>query len=96
MLARPAGHDPHVDDAREGHQEGPAEPGEQRVATIMSACFMVLVGLSMPVIPREGINWGVVAVHVVLITVLSNIGKMFPAFCYRQEATLRERLALCR
>lgn len=94
MMARPVGHDPHVDDAREGHQEGPTEPDEQRVATIMSACFMVLVGLSMPVIPREGINWGAVAVHVVLITVLSNIGKMFPAFCYRQEATLRERLAL--
>ena len=94
ILARPAGHDPHVDDAREGHQEGPEEPDEQRVATIVSACFMVLVGLSMPVIPRAGINWGVVAVHVALITVLSNIGKMFPAFCYRQEATLRERLAL--
>lgn len=94
MLARPAGHDPHVDDVREGHQDGPAEPNEQRVATIMSACFMVLVGLSMPAIPREGINWGVIALHVGLITVLSNIGKMFPAFCYRQEATLRERLAL--
>jgi Kef-type K+ transport system membrane component KefB len=94
MLARPAGHDPHVDDAREGHQEGPESAGEQRVATIVSAVFMVLVGLSMPVIPRAGINWGVVAAHVVLITVLSNLGKMFPAFCYRQEATLRERLAL--
>lgn len=94
ILARPVGHDPHVDDAREGHQEGPAEPNEQRVSTVVSAAFMVLVGLSMPVIPREGINWGVVAGHVVLITVLSNTGKMFPAFCYRKEATLRERLAL--
>jgi Kef-type K+ transport system membrane component KefB len=94
MLARPVGHDPHVDDTREGHQEAPESAGEQCVATIMSACFMALVGLSMPVIPRDGINWGVVAVHVLLITVLSNIGKMFPAFCYRQEATLRERLAL--
>ena len=94
MLARPAGHDPHVDDARVGHQEGPEEPNEQWVATLVSGVFMVLVGLSMPVIPREGINWGVVAAHVALITVLSNLGKMFPAFCYRQEATLRERLAL--
>lgn len=94
MLARPVGHDPHVDDAREGHQEGPEEPNEQRVATLVSACFMVLVGLSMPVIPREGINWGVVAGHVALITILSNLGKMYPSFCYRQEATLRERLAL--
>jgi Kef-type K+ transport system membrane component KefB len=92
MLARPPGHDPHVDDAREGHQEGPEDPNEQRMATIISACFMVLVGLSMPVIPRAGINWGLVAGHVVLITLLSNLGKMFPAFCYRREASLWARV----
>jgi len=94
MLARPPGHDPHVDDALEGVEEGPAEPPEQDVATAVSACFMVLVGLSMPAIPLVGIDWGIMAFHVVVITVLSNIGKMFPALCYRQEATLRERLAL--
>jgi len=94
MLARPMGHDPHVDDAREGHQEGPEEPGEQRVATVVSTCFMVLVGLSMPAIELASINWGVMAVHVAMITVLSNVGKMFPAFCYRREASFRERLAL--
>jgi Kef-type K+ transport system membrane component KefB len=94
MLARPAEHDPHVDDAREGHQEGPESPSEQRVATIVSAFFMVLVGLSMPAIPREGITWEVLLLHVLLVTVLSNAGKMFPTFCYRREATLRERLAL--
>jgi Kef-type K+ transport system membrane component KefB len=94
MLARPTGHDPHVDDRREGHQEGPEDPNEQRVATLVSAFFMVLVGLCMPVIPREGINWGVVIGHVLLITILSNVGKMFPTFCYRSEATVRERLAL--
>ena len=32
--------------------------------------------------------------HVVAVTVLSNLGKMFPAFCYRREASIRERLAL--
>jgi Kef-type K+ transport system membrane component KefB len=48
VLARPAGHDPHADDAREGHQEGPESPQEQRVATLVSGAFMVLVGLSMP------------------------------------------------
>jgi len=94
MLARPMGHDPHVDDAREGHQEGPEEPGEQRMATVVSTCFMVLVGLSMPAIELASINWGVMAVHVAMITVLSNVGKMFPAFCYRREASFRERLAL--
>lgn len=94
MLARPAGHDPHIDDTREGHQEGPEDPEEQRVATIVAAIFMVLVGLSMPQIAYETVSWGIIAAHVVLITVLSNLGKMFPLFCYRKEATIRERLAL--
>jgi len=49
VLAVPAGHDPHADDAREGHQDGPPELGEQRAATIVAACFMFLVGMSMPV-----------------------------------------------
>lgn len=39
-------------------------------------------------------GWGLIALHVLAITVLSNIGKMFPALCYRKEATRRERLAL--
>ncbi len=55
---------------------------------------MVLVGLSMPLINNESVNWGSIIGHVTLITLLSNIGKMFPFFCYRKEATFRERLAL--
>jgi len=52
-----------------GNNEVPVGGREVSVATyyvaamatfsIISACFMVLVGLSMPVIPRAGINWGV-------------------------------------
>lgn len=141
MLARPKGQDPHSDDTREGVEEGPESPQEQRVSTIISACFMVLVGLSMPaiaahggesngagiallpsgtetvvahkaqadshsVLQYEGVapevlaekktfpGWGMIAVHVLAITALSNLGKMFPAFCYRREVSLRERLAL--
>ncbi|MDX2114105.1 MAG: sodium:proton antiporter [Planctomycetota bacterium] len=117
VMARPAGARPHSDDAVEGHLEGPENPEEQRVSTIISACFMVLVGLSMPTIPGLGSaaevvapgavagpverlsdipmpSWGMIAVHVLAMTVLSNLGKMFPALCYRSEATLRERLAL--
>lgn len=94
MLARPKGHDPHRDDSREGHQEGPEHPNEQRVATIVTAFFMVLVGLTMPQIPQDSVNWGLIALHVVLITILSNLGKMFPFFCYRKEATTRERAAV--
>ncbi len=39
-------------------------------------------------------GWGTIAFHVAVITVLSNLGKMLPAFCYRREARPRERLAL--
>ncbi len=99
MLARPTGADPHGDDAREGHQEGPEDEGEQRVSTIVSAVFMVLVGLSMPALSSlmsgSGPGWGEVALHVLLVTCLANLGKMFPFFVYRDEATWRERLAVC-
>src|SRR5262249_24910760 len=68
--------------------------------------FMVLVGLSMPRLggspadaPVDGLNaippmsWGRIALHVVVITALSNLGKMLPALCYRREAPARHRLA---
>lgn len=32
--------------------------------------------------------------HTLFITILSNLGKMFPAFCYKDHASLKERLAL--
>jgi hypothetical protein len=35
-----------------------------------------------------------IAVHTILLTILSNLGKMFPAFCYRREAHWRHRLAV--
>jgi Kef-type K+ transport system membrane component KefB len=97
LLARPRGSDPHVDDAREGHQEGPESAAEQRVATILSGAFMVFVGLSMPVIDlgAAGLSWMSLAGHTLAVTVLANLGKMFPLFCYRAEADWRERLALC-
>jgi len=96
VLARPEGVDPHADDAREGHQEGPASESEQRVAFLVSALFMVLVGLSLPLLSGMvgSAGWGMILGHVLVITVLSNAGKLFPLLCYRREATLRERLAL--
>jgi len=116
VMKRSPGHDPHVDDTRPGHQEGPAEADEQRVATIVSAVFMVLVGLSMPsimsntdthsVLPFAGVapsvlteknafpGWGVIALHVLAITAISNVGKMLPAVCYRRRASRKQRLAL--
>jgi Kef-type K+ transport system membrane component KefB len=75
-------------------------PKEERVTTFMCCCFMALAGLSMPVIVGRSQTtlqfpgWGTIALHVLMITLLSNIGKMFPALCYRQEANRKERLAL--
>lgn len=39
-------------------------------------------------------GWTMIALHVVAITVLSNLGKVFPTLCYRREASRRERLAV--
>ena len=99
------------------HGHAAPSPSEERAANLVSACFMVLVGLSMPalfgaptgghsVLTWEGVapevlatraafpGWGMIALHVVAITILSNLGKMFPTLCYRREAAVRERLAL--
>ena len=99
LMARPSGHDPHTDDTREGHQEGPESASEQKVASWISGGFMVLVGLSMPAISLGGLSGpgmpaGELATHVLIVTLLANLGKMFPLFVYRKEATWRERLAI--
>ncbi len=99
VLFRTEGHDPHCDDCREGHQEGPESPKEQKVSTYVSGGFMVLVGLSMPSFAstlsgNEGLNVNTLILHVLAVTVLANLGKMFPIFVYRREATIKERLAI--
>lgn len=38
--------------------------------------------------------WSAIAFHVLILTIISNVGKMFPALCYRREAHWRERLAV--
>jgi Kef-type K+ transport system membrane component KefB len=86
------------------------EPGEARARHWVASAFMVLVGLSMPSMfggsaaaaetattvsaaqPMPG--WGVIALHVLAVTVLSNIGKMYPALTYRGEADWRQRMAV--
>jgi Kef-type K+ transport system membrane component KefB len=34
-------------------------------------------------------------IHAFTVTCIANLGKMFPLFCYRDKASLRERFALC-
>lgn len=136
-----------------GHHEPGG--GEARASAVISAVFMLLVGLSMPplgdpaasggaggapvgavaasveagsgaAVPAAGapasvagsgpspegqagrpkfdaeylathtppMGWGEIIMHVVFVTLLSNLGKMFPAMCYRREANQRTRLAL--
>lgn len=110
LMKYPQGTNPHLDDVREGHQEGPESRIEQKASTIISSAFMVLVGMSMPQIINQtdlsGISlttitanqpmpeWSIVGFHVIIITVLSNVGKMFPLFCYRKEVHWKERMAL--
>lgn len=111
MIKRPLGAHPHSDDAREGHQEGPESAEEQRVSTIISAVFIFLVGLNMPLIFGQGnasaksaaatvtaqqpqLEIGALIASVLLVTILSNLGKMFPAFVYRCEAHWKERLGV--
>lgn len=81
---------------------------DDRAATCISLIFMLLVGMSMPLInveataPEESASmiaslsmpsWGTVAVHVIVVSVLSNIGKLAPMFFYR-DRSIKERLAL--
>jgi len=109
LMKQPVGSDPHADDTREGHQEGPTSTVEQRVSTIITAAFMLLVGLNMPPMIGEAAvssapttitagqplpTWWMIGVHVVVLTVLINLGKMFPLLCYRRDAHWKERLAL--
>ncbi len=114
--------------------------GEKRAAAIVAALFMVLVGLSMPIIFAPGLalqggamtesveptlraagtptaeataakvgqasqmgritasqppmRWTELVFHVLVVTVVSNLGKMFPAFCSRREAHWRGRVAV--
>jgi len=95
MLARPPGQHQHIDDKQIENIEGPEDSSGQIALTIVVSIFMVMVGLSMPPIHLDGILWSVLAGHVILVTLLSNIGKMFPLFCYKSEASLTQRLALC-
>lgn len=42
---------------------------------------------------QEMMSWGMIALHVVIVSLLSNVGKLFPVFFYR-DRKFSERLAL--
>ena len=72
---------------------------EERAASFISYLFMFLVGLSTPIFigletGGDGMpGWGMLIFHVIVVTILSNLGKMFPLFFYR-DRKIQERLAL--
>ena len=82
-------------------------PAERRVATGISFLFMLLVGMSMPLMGHAGsgcdatsvtasqpmMPWGTLLLHVVAVSALSNLGKLVPLLFYR-DRPFSERLAL--
>ncbi|MBQ8863777.1 MAG: sodium:proton antiporter [Rikenellaceae bacterium] len=81
---------------------------EHRAADTISTLFMFLVGLSMPLFVGLGdttinsasltasqpmMSWGEITLHVLAVSLLSNLGKLFPMLFYR-DRKLSERLAL--
>ncbi len=89
------------------HSHG-ASKSDERAATCISLLFMLLVGMSMPLINMDATaaeetssviatlpmpSWGTIAVHVVVVSLLSNVGKLAPMFFYK-DRSIKERLAL--
>jgi hypothetical protein len=82
---------------------------EERVSSIISIVFMLLVGMSMPPIDFNHsaptgesasliasipmMSGGEIAIHVLIVTILSNLGKLAPMLFYRNHS-LTERFAL--
>ena len=80
---------------------------EERVATGISLLFMLLVGMSMPEVEMSNtqgdattllgsvpmMGWGELILHVLAVSLLSNVGKLVPVLFYRDHS-LTERLAL--
>eukprot|EP00928_Gymnodinium_smaydae_P049373 TRINITY_DN3311_c0_g7_i1.p1 TRINITY_DN3311_c0_g7~~TRINITY_DN3311_c0_g7_i1.p1 ORF type:complete len:568 (+),score=120.19 TRINITY_DN3311_c0_g7_i1:118-1821(+) len=48
-----------------------------------------------PAATDDSMGAGMIAMHVVVVSILMTLGKMFPVFCYRDEASWKGRLALC-
>lgn len=88
------------------HQNPPVIPGEdppgmhseERAGLIISCIFLFLVGFSMPLIfgakASSEMSFSILIFHTLMITIISNIGKMFACLCYKKEASFKERLAV--
>ncbi len=92
-------HNPHEHASIPG-EDAPGMGSEEKAGLVVSGAFMLLVGLSMPTAfgaeaeIKSNMSPWLLGFHVIAITVLSNLGKMFACFCYKKEASLRERIAV--
>ncbi|MFZ0565371.1 MAG: cation:proton antiporter [Chlamydiales bacterium] len=92
-------HDPRITKAKLYlHEHAYIEPEERPFRIfdrILKAFFMLMVGLLLPKVHFNSFNIWILVAHVLVITFLSNLGKCFPIFCYKKEASLSERIAVC-
>lgn len=90
------GHDDVSSDNESPTRRSSQRKTEEQVLSFVSGCFMLLVGLSMPSLfhSRSSLDIPSVIFHVIIVTLLMIIGKMFLLCCYTDEADFRTRLGL--
>jgi Kef-type K+ transport system membrane component KefB len=72
----------------------PENPAEKRFDSFLKLFYMLLVGCSLPKIALGSTSLAFLSFHVLILTFLSNLGKLYPMLCYKKEASPRERVAL--
>lgn len=81
-------------------EDAPGNSAEERAGMVISSLFLLFVGFSMPPVFGAAavldLNMGIgqIVLHVLALTIIANIGKMALLFFYRDESTMRERLAV--
>lgn len=74
--------------------ETPHQPHHETLDNYIKAAFMFLVGCVLPPINLGEIPLGIVGLHVLALTILSNMGKLVPSLFYSNETSGNNRLAL--
>ena len=67
---------------------------EKRFDDCLKYGYMLLVGCTLPKISLGATSLAFLAFHALVLTFLSNLGKLYPMLCYKKEASFRERVAL--
>lgn len=73
----------------------PKYPWARRGDRALKLFYMFLVGCSLTKASSSPhLSWKWIVIHLLFLLFLSNIGKLYPLFCYKKEASFKERLAL--